>query len=335
MIKNNFDNEMIGSVMSENFISVTPDMTVKQAMRALVKQAAECDNIYDIYVTDDTGTYYGLVNLKDLIIARETTEFKSLISYSYPYVYADELIDDCVDRLHNCFRDSIPVLNRDDKLLGIITAQTIVKLLDDEMSEDYVRLGGLTSEEDINVSTTASALKRLPWLLILLVLGLVVSTVVGFFESVIAELTVIICFQSLILGMAGNTATQSLAVTIRILTDDNLSFPDKLKLVVKEVRIGALVGLALSLVSFITVGLFVYYIKLESFAFSFAVSGCISAALVISMTVASFTGTIVPILFQRLKIDPAVASGPLITTLNDLVAVVTYYGIAWLLLIKI
>jgi len=141
------------------------------------------------------------------------------------------------------------------------------------MGEDYAKLAGLTAEEDLKEPLLESMKKRIPWLIILLGLGLVVSTVVGMFEKVVAELTIVICFQSLILDMAGNVGTQSLAVTIRVLMDENLSGKQKLYLVGKEMRIGLANGLLLGLLSFVFIGLYVMIAKHGTPGFSFAVSG--------------------------------------------------------------
>ena len=119
--------------------------------------------------------------------------------------------------------DSIPVLTQDKKIAGILTSSDIVELVDDEMGDDYAKLAGLTSEEDLKEPTIVSMKKRLPWLIILLFLGMAVSSVVGIFESVVAVLPIVICFQSLVLDMAGNVGTQSLAVTIRVLMDETLT----------------------------------------------------------------------------------------------------------------
>ena len=227
------------------------------------------------------------------------------------------------------------MLDDSNKLLGVITAQNIIEAVDDEMGDDYAKLAGLTAEEDLKEPLIQSMKKRLPWLLVLLALGLVVSTVVGMFEKVVAQLTLIMAFQSLILDMAGNVGTQSLAVTIRVLTDENLTFKQKMELVAKEVRIGACNGVLIGLLSFVFVGLYILLFKGKTAMFAFAVSGCIGLSLLLAMIVSSAVGTLIPLFFKKIKIDPAVASGPLITTVNDLVAVVVYYGTSWLLLLNI
>ena len=330
-----FDEDEIGSQMTTNYISIHTGITVRQAMRELIDQAAENDNISTIYVVDADETLVGAINLKDLIIARENTALETIIMTSYPYVYASEQIDDCIERIKEYSEDSIPVLNAENKLCGVLTAQSITWLVDDALGEDYAKLAGLTAEEDLQEPLKKSIRKRLPWLIILLGLGLVVSSVVSLFEQVVASLTIIICFQSLILDMAGNAGTQSLAVTIRVLMDEQLTGKQKFSLIMKEARVGLCNGLCLGTLSFLLIGLYLLALKGLSASMAFSVSFCTGAALLAAMFLSSISGTSIPILFKKLGIDPAVASGPLITTINDLVAVVTYYGLAWLFLIHI
>lgn len=330
-----FDEEEIGSRMTTNCIVIRESLSVKQAMNELIRQAEENDNISTIFVTDENEEFYGAIDLKELITARSSASLSSLIATSFPYVYAQESIDDCIEKLKDYSEDSIPVLDENNRLLGVITARSVIEVVDDEMGEDYARLAGLTAEEDLNEPLRASMKKRLPWLMILLGLGMLVSSVVGVFEQVIAQLTIIMAFQSLILDMAGNVGTQSLAVTIRVLMDENLTFRQKAHLVTKEMRVGFCNGILLGTLSFVFVGLYICFFKDKPAGFSFAVSGCIGASLILAMLISSAVGTLIPLFFKKIKVDPAVASGPLITTVNDLVAVVTYYGLSWLLLIGV
>ena len=329
-----YDDDEIGSCMTTNFIVIHNNLTIKQAMHELVKQAGDNDNISTIYVIDDNDKFYGAIDLKDLIVARENDNLEDLISRSYPYVRTREKISECIEELKDYAEDSIPVLLENGKIAGIITAQDIVEAVDDEMGEDYAKLAGLTSEEDLNESTLLSMKKRLPWLIILLFLGMGVSSVVGIFEEVVAVLPLVMCFQSLILDMAGNVGTQSLAVTIRVLMDENLTVAQKLKLVVKEMKTGFLNGVCLAVMSFLFLGLYIHFFRKYDIGHSFLIAACVGAALIVAMVISSLVGTVIPIFFKKIKVDPAVASGPLITTVNDLVAVVVYYGLAWIFLIN-
>lgn len=330
-----YEDDEIGSEMTTNYIVVKKNLTIKEATHQLITQAGENDNINTIYVVDDKDSFYGAIDLKDLIVAREYQSLDELIIKSYPYVKANEKIVDCIEQLKDYAEDSIPVLDDNKHILGVITAHDIVEVVDEELGEDYAKLGGLTAEEDLNETTLQSTKKRLPWLIILLFLGMGVSSVVGMFETVVAVIPIVICFQSLILDMAGNVGTQSLAVTIRVLMDENLKASDKVKLMFKEVRVGFSNGLLLGTMSFIFVGLYIFLFKGNTFGYSFLVSGCVGFSLLASMVISSLVGTLVPMLFSKIKVDPAAASGPLITTINDLVAVVTYYGMVWIFLIDI
>ncbi len=328
-----FDEDEIGSVMSTNYIVVSDHASVKEAMSELIQQAAENDNISTIYVVDSLGTFYGAIDLKDLIIAREGTDLKGIMTCSYPYVYARASIEDCMPQLMDYSEDSVPVLDNENKLIGVITARDLVEVVGDELNEDYAKFAGLSAEEDLEEPISLSVKKRLPWLFILLGMGLGVSATVGLFESIVAQLPVIMCFQSLILDMAGNVGTQSLAVAIRVLMDKQLSGKQKAALILKESRVGLTNGFILGILSFLVIGGYLV-LKGNTLSFAFAVSGCLGTAMVLAMLISSLSGTIIPIFFQKIGVDPAVASGPLITTVNDLVAVISYYGLSWIILIN-
>lgn len=335
LLINSYDDDEVGSLITTNYICIHQSLTIRQAMHELVRQAGENDNIATIYVVDGRNRFCGAIDLKDLIVARENVPLDSLISYAYPYLLDHEKISDSIEKIKDYAEDSLPVLNRDKKIIGIITAQDVVEAVDDELGEDYAKLAGLSAEEDLNETIAESIKKRLPWLIILLFLGMGVSTVVGAFEGVVAVLPVVICFQSLILDMAGNVGTQSLAVTIRVLMDENLSAKDKLHLAAKEMKVGSCNGALLGVMALVFLGVYIVLFKGYSAANAFLISGCVGLSLLAAIVISSLVGTLVPMLFHKVKIDPAVASGPLITTINDLVAVVTYYGLAWVFLIDL
>ncbi len=333
-----YKEDEIGSRMTTNFITIKNSYTVKQAMSSVISQAADNDNISTIYAVDENNCFYGAIELRDLVVARDTTPLDSIITTNYPYLFDRETTAECIESLKDYSEDSIPVLNKEKQILGVITASDIVEAIDEEMSDDYAKLAGLTSEEDLNEPLLKSVRKRLPWLTTLLVLSVLVSSVIQAFQTFIpTSLIIIYTFQSLILGMSGNSGTQSLAVTIRVLNNEKLSSKEKNKFVFKEMRVGALNGILIGSLSFLIIGL---YIQLFEGAFAsdlgvsgFAISGCIGISLFLSMLVASLDGTLIPMLFKRVGVDPAVASGPLITTVNDFVAVCIYYGVSLLLLV--
>ena len=246
-----YEDDEMGSRMTTNFIVIHNNLTIRQAMRELVQQAGENDNISTVYVLDENDKFYGAIDLKDLIVARQQDNLEDIISTSYPYVNDHEKVDECIERIKDYAEDSIPVLTQEHLLIGVITAVDIVEAVDEEMGDDYAKLAGLTEEEDLNEPTIVSMKKRLPWLIALLFLGMAVSSVVGMFESIVAVLPIVICFQSLVLDMAGNVGTQSLAVTIRVLMDENLSGKKKIALLFKEMKIGFLNGASLAIMALV------------------------------------------------------------------------------------
>ena len=367
-----YDDDEIGSCMTTNYICIPKGLSVRQAMSELVRQAGTNDNISTIYVLDESLKFAGAIDLKDLIIARKHDVLDDIIVRSYPSVTDHEKIDDCMEKIMDYSEDSIPVLSQDGHMLGVITSEDIVEMVDNEMGEDRLAGDGtlgraqevfqrdagnllrglegeehaeagtlvgclfcdiLTAEEDLKETTVQSMKKRLPWLIILLFLGMIVSSVVGVFEHVVAVLPIVICFQSLVLDMAGNVGTQSLAVTIRVLMDETLTGKQKLFLLVKEMKIGLLNGGILGIMALALLGIYIHLFKGYTWIGAFGISGCVGISLLVAMVISSLVGTVIPMFFHKIKIDPAVASGPLITTVNDLVAVVTYYGLAFLLLI--
>ena len=334
---NSYEDNEFGSRMSTNFIAVKRDQTIKETMKTLVREAAENDNIYTIFVVNEDDSFYGVIDLKALIVARSNVELETLIYNNFPFVYDKDSISDNIEHLRGYSENMIPVLSSENNaLLGVITSTDIIELVDEAISDDYAKLAAMTSEQEPDESLFESMKKRVPWLIALLFMGLVVSAVVGVFEGVVDALPMIVSFQSLILGMAGNVGTQSLAVTVRALgnSEDN-SLKNQFFTILKEIRVALLNGLVLGTISFAIVSAYLFVFASYDATFVFSAAGCVGLAMCFAMAISGLTGAAVPICLYRFGIDPAVASGPLITTINDLVAVLSYYGLAWALLLNV
>lgn len=333
-----YSDDEIGSKTTSNFISINKNDSIKEAMRKVIKQAAENDNVSIIFAKNNDGTYYGALELRDLIIARPTDTLTGMIKTSYPNFQATEKIDECVNELKDYSLDQVPVLNEAMKIIGVITLEDVVESVDDALGEDYAKLAGLSSEEDFDASVSQSVRKRLPWLFILLGLGLIVAILTSLFEGVVETLAMVVFFQSFVLGMSGNSGTQSLAVTIRTITDEDIDKKTMRKMIFKELKIGLVDAFFIAITSFGVVILFLFLrSNLTNAVFDSTVSlklaFVVSISLQIAMTFSAATGCFVPLILNRFKIDPAVASGPFITTLSDATSVVLYYGLAYLLFI--
>lgn len=329
-----YDEDVIASYMTNNFITIKKDFTIKQAMKTVVEEASTNDNFTIIYVVNEDDTLYGTIELKDLIKARATDALEDIIKKSYPSIIDITRVEDALILVKDYEIDSIPIVNKKNVLLGVVTTNDLLEVIDDELSDDYAKLAGLTSEEELEESTFKSVKKRIPWLCALLVLGLIISLVMRVFESAIVAVPAIVFFQSMILGMGGNVGTQSLAVTIRAISDEDISKKEVNRLVLKEIRIAFFNGLLIGLISFVVVSLYLSLTKTvidPSIGFNifdiFKTSGVVSLSLLISMMISGLIGTLIPIILQKCKIDPAVASGPFITSINDIMAIVVYYGI--------
>ena len=336
----------IGNIMTTNYNVVNRFASIKNVMRSVVTNAAENTNINIIYCVNNDDTYYGAIHLRDLIIARSDTLLDDIIKTNYPVLHAHDKIDDVLEELKDYSLDYLPVLDDYNKIIGIITNDDIIQVVDKELSEDYSKLAGLTEEITVNASIFHSIGKRIPWLLVLLVFDLFVSSIISGFESLIAIFPLVAAFQSLILDMSGNSGTQSLAVTILGLSDTKLNRKTIWKIVGKEVRIGFFNGLIAGSIATIVVGCFIYIFKLDSVSIAnkygvdiavnpFVISSIIGSTLVCGMTIASFIGCIIPIIFKKIHIDPSTASGPFITSLNDIITVFLYFGIVMLLFISV
>lgn len=328
-----FDKDQVGSLMTTNFVSVVKGDGVKGSMKKLIEQAKDNDNIATLIVLDENKKFYGCLDLKDLICARDGENLTDKVKTNYPYVYADSLIDEVINDLKEYAEDLIPVLDREDRLLGVITSSDIVELIQDEAEEDYNRLAGLLKQEDDQEPIFGSIKKRIPWLVLLLVLGLLVSSVISAFSHVIAGVTAAVLFQSVVFDMAGNGGTQSLAVTLTKITHlDDIDGKRFGKMLGRELLIGLMNGIILGTISFGVVLTFlvvrhqsVVVDSIYSLKDCLLVATSVGLSLLIALIISSILGLVLPILFKKIKIDPAVASGPMITTVNDICSSCIYY----------
>ena len=323
-----YDDDTLGSVMSTDFIEIKDNATVKSAMRHVINSANEVENINVIYVTDEENKYVGIITLRDLIRARSTDPLEEIIKTNYPVLHDYDLLDELDKDILDYELESYAVLNNAGELIGIVNDETLIDLVEEEYREDYAMLAGISEIEDTTEPIYKSIFKRLPWLAFLLIIGLFVSLLTSAFEGVISELSAVVFFQSLILGMAGNTGTQSLAVTISKLNDDEKKIG---KVIRREMLTGFVNGLIIASISFLLVLGFLLLRGTTDIAESLKTGLAVSVSLVISMTIASFLGSFVPYVLSKLKVDPAVASGPFITTVNDIVAIIVYYSLAAML----
>lgn len=313
-----YEDDTAGSIMTTDFVSLQANQTVKSAMTLVRSKANVAETIYYLYVVDDNNRIVGVVTLRDMMLA-DANEFVSDIMSER--VVAVNVHDD-QEIVAQVIRDydfmAIPVTEYTGELVGIITVDDILDVMDEEALEDYSGLAAVDVDEVHETSVQAAA-GRLPWLITLLFLGMGTATLIGRFEGLISEVATLSLFITLVTGTAGNAGTQSLAVAVRRLAMPKEEHSGFLRMIIHEVVIGLISGLATGVTIFLIITIWQR---------NLALAGVVGIAMLSAITVANLAGSLVPMLMDKLGFDPAVASGPFITTLSDLTSVLIYFSVA-------
>ncbi|WP_199794692.1 magnesium transporter [Lentibacillus sp. Marseille-P4043] len=314
-----YEEKTAGSIMTTEFIALYKTQTTRQAMLDLKKEAPDAETIYYLYVIDEDKRLVGVLSLRDLIIAEEDTLIGDVMSEKVVSVSVGLDQEDVAQMMRDYDFLAVPVIDFQQHLLGIITVDDILDVMDEEASDDYSKLAGVSDVDRPDENAFVSAKKRLPWLIILLFLGMLTASLIGRFEETLNKVTILAIFIPLIAGMAGNTGTQALAVAVRGLATGEYGKSGKIKLIIREATTGLITGTSCGIV----ITIVIYLWKGEIF-----LGLLVGISIMATLTVATLAGSLVPLLMDRLKIDPAVASGPFITTINDLISILIYFGMA-------
>ncbi len=326
-----YDSDTAGSIMNTSYLKAYVNWDVKDAMKMVVKEAPEVEVLNTILVVNEKEELMGTLDLKRLIVTKSPKKIEEIMHSHFQSVNVNDKIEDVVKLIRDYDTYLMPVMDK-GLVKGIITMDDAFNVLTDAVEEDYAKLAGLTEEIEGKDNFLVSIRKRLPWLIILLFLDLIVSLIISNFSMVIAAIPLLAFFQAAVLGLAGNAGTQSLAISVRLLSDKETNSNKKIAHhLLKEVIIGFFTGLLLGLISF---GLVVamLYLKKEEDIPPIKIAFVLSIAICLAVMVSNLFGSLIPIIFYKMKIDPAVASGPFITTINDIIVVVAYFGIASLML---
>ncbi|MGI2327413.1 magnesium transporter [Planococcus sp. YIM B11945] len=308
-----------GSIMTTEFVAIPQNSTVRSAMNILRNAAPNAETIYYVFVIDDDRKLTGIVTLRDLIIADEDTLIGTIMSERVVSVSVSEDQEEVARMIKDYDFLAMPVVDFQNHLLGIITVDDIIDVLDEEASDDYSKLAGVTDMQNFDKGPFTAAKKRLPWLILLTFLGMLTANLMGLFEATLDQVALLAVFIPLIAGMAGNSGTQALAVAVRGIATGDIEEESKLKLLMREAGTGLITGVVCGVV---VIGL-VYFWKGE-----LLIGILVGTAVMSSIFVATLAGSFIPLLIHRMKIDPAVASGPFITTLNDIISILIYLGLA-------
>lgn len=320
MILLGYPAESAGRIMTPEYVSIPEYMTAGAAIERIRNRGIDAETIYVLYVVDATRRLAGVVSLKDLVLAAPDVQVSSLMTSELVTATTDEDQEDVARRLHDNDFLAIPVVDREHRLVGIVTVDDALDILEREATEDVERFGGSEplGRPYLSASVLGLARRRALWLMVLIAAAGLTVNVLQLFEDTLDRVVTLALFIPLLIGTGGNSGSQAATVVIRAMAVGEVRFRDLPLVVWRELRVGVLLGLILGGVGFVPVWGF----------FGGDIALIVAATLVSICTWATFAGATLPILADRAGVDPAVVSAPLITTLVDATGLVIYFLIA-------
>ena len=314
-----YQEDTAGGLMNTEFIRINLNLTKKDAIDEIIRQSEDMEEFYTIYVVDDVNTFQGIVSLKDLIKARGNLNISELVKTDIVWVSPDTDQEEVARLISQYNLTSIPVLTSDMKLLGRVTFDDVIDVLEDENTEDILKISGVSEDEELSGNWLDAVKSRLPWLIINLGTAFLASAVVRFYEPTLAKIAVLTAYMTIIAGMGGNAATQALAVTVRRISLYDLTDRQAYRTVLKEFTVGLINGGVTGLIVF---GFSLYFDSnhLMGLVIFLAMTG--------NLIVAGVAGAAIPLLLKRVGIDPAIASSIIITTFTDIFGFFLLLGLA-------
>lgn len=322
----NYPKKTAGRSMTNRYIWIHMSYSVECAISKLKNFAALAEYLNYLYVINDDKKLVGVVSYRDLLMAEPDDNIRDVMTRNI--VHVDPLMpqEEVAKLIGRYDFVSIPVTDEDGHLLGIITVDDILDIVVRAANEDIEMLLASGKEIDFRTSPLIAARRRLPWLVLLLFIGLVSGSIISRFEATLEAVVALAFFMPMIAGMTGNTGTQSLAVVVRGLVTEDLDMKTAGKLIFRELFVGVIIGLTCALIISV-----IAYVWQGSFVLGLVVGASLLATLIIG----TLAGTVIPIVLHKFKVDPAVASGPLITTINDILSLLIYFGIATMFISKL
>ena len=318
----NYDEDTAGGLMAKELVRVKIDWDVSTCIKEIRKQAEEVEEIYTVYVVDDNDILQGRISLKKLLLAPDKTKIKELYNDELILVKVDVESEDVAQIMDKYDLVVIPVIDEIGRLLGRITIDDVVDVIREEAEKDYQMASGISENVESSDSTWSHTRARLPWLLIGLVGGILGAKVIGAYEEQIRIHAGMAMFIPLIAAMAGNVGVQSSAIVVQGLANNSLGLDGLWKRLFKELTVGLINGAVLGLLIF----LYNYF-----FCDDLTLTFIVSISLVAVIVFAAIFGTLVPLMLDKYKIDPALATGPFITTVNDVFGLFLYLYIGYLM----
>ncbi|MFA6801592.1 MAG: magnesium transporter, partial [Acholeplasmataceae bacterium] len=320
-----YDEDETGSLMTTQILTLNKDLDVRDATKIVIKEAPEVETITRLFIIDEQNHFLGVVFLRDLLKAKPPLTVESLMEIS-PFVYDRDLVFTTIQKINQYNIYEMPVCNQEGIILGMITLDDALDAYEEEAQDDFEKLAALPVT--VEGSPIKIALHRFPWLLLLLFVSIPVSLLTNMFHEVITMVAIIVIFQPMISGAAGNVATQTLAVTLKSFANEEKQF---YKNGIKEIITGLINGIAIGILAFIITYLF-SSIQEAIVIEPLKMATIVSVSLVTTVVLAPIIAILVPSILKMVHLDPAVASGPLITTFLDITTVFVYFGLATLLI---
>ena len=317
-----YDDDTAGGLMAKELIKVNENWTVTRCVKEMRTQASEVTRVHSVYVVDNDDILLGRLSLKDLLVANPKTKIKSIFKKNVDYVYDTDSAESVASTMQKYDLGAIPVVNKKKKLLGRITIDDIVDLIKEEAEEDYQLAAGILQDVDVDDSIFELTKARLPWLIVGLIGGIGAAFVMVGFDEILENYEELFYFTPLIAAMAGNVGVQSSAIIVQGLANNDIRGSINNRLF-KETLLSILNGVILAILLF----LFVYFWKGDT-----DIALALSVALVAVVIVAGIIGTFIPLFLNKRGIDPAIATGPFITTSNDIFGILIYFMVAKLIL---
>lgn len=314
-----YAHETAGAIMTKELISIRSTAFVGDVLNRLRDESPNAEIIYYLYVVDAERELVGVVSLRDLIIARPDAVIESIMSTRVVSVfdYMDQEDVGMVIKKYDLL--AVPVVSKQNRLLGIVTVDDVMDILEEETTEDFGEISATKGATDVSISPLNAARKRSPWIILLMILGLITGEVIERFEETLESVVLLAFFIPMIMDSGGNVGTQSLAVSVRGLalgTVEKISF---WKIVSREFRTGALMGL----VCMVLISLIVFIIHGNGM-----LGVIVGVSILFTLSISAVVGAVIPLVINKIKLDPAIASGPFITTLNDIIGLMVYFSIA-------
>ena len=317
-----YDEDSAGGLMAKELVKVNENWSVTRCVKEMRSQASEVTRVHSVYVVDNNDKLLGRLSLKDLLVANPKSNIKSIYISKVDFVNVNDNGEHVASIMQKYDLGAIPVVDNKQKLLGRITIDDIVDLIKEEAEKDYQLAAGITQDVDVDDSIYKLSWARLPWLFLGLLGGIGAAAVMGGFEEILMKYKILFYFTPLIAAMAGNVGVQSSAIIVQGLANDDIKDSINNRLF-KETLLSIMNGIILAIFLF---GFIVYWQDDVDVALA------ISISLVVVIIVAGIVGTFIPLFLNKRGIDPAIATGPFITTSNDIFGILIYFLVAKLFL---